>query len=57
MQSEQDHYEVLGATPIASAQEIKQAYLRLAFQYHPDKNQASQPVSIFVHQTTFELSS
>ena len=42
MQSEQDYYKVLGITPDASAQEIKKAYRKLAFQYHPDRNQATQ---------------
>ncbi len=42
MQSEQDHYKVLSITPTATAQEIKQAYRKLSFQYHPDRNHASQ---------------
>jgi DnaJ-class molecular chaperone len=42
MQSEQDHYKLLTIAPSASAQEIKQAYRKLASQYHPDKNQSSQ---------------
>ena len=42
MQSEQDHYKVLGIAPSASAKELKQAYRKLSFQHHPDKNQASQ---------------
>ncbi len=42
MQSEQEHYKVLGIAPGASAQEIKEAYRKLAFQHHPDRNQTSQ---------------
>ena len=33
-----DYYAVLGVKPDASAKQIKQAYRRLAQQYHPDKN-------------------
>jgi DnaJ-class molecular chaperone len=42
MQSEPDYYEVLGIEPSASAEEIKRAYHRLAFQYHPDRNRRSE---------------
>ena len=33
-----DPYQVLGLTPDASDEEIKQAYRRLAKKYHPDRN-------------------
>jgi hypothetical protein len=32
------HYETLGVPPTASAGEIREAYRKLAFQYHPDSN-------------------
>ena len=38
MPEEQDHYEVLGVSPDASMEGIREAYRRLAFRYHPDRN-------------------
>jgi curved DNA-binding protein CbpA len=40
--SETDYYEVLGIGPDASADEVRRAYHRLAFQCHPDRNQTSE---------------
>lgn len=34
-----NHYQTLGLTPEASQKEIKQAYRRLAKQYHPDRSE------------------
>lgn len=42
MQSERDYYEVLSIAPSASAEEIKEAYRRLAFQCHPDRHQETE---------------
>jgi curved DNA-binding protein CbpA len=41
MRIEKNHYKVLGVTPSASIEEIHKAYRKLAFRYHPDRNQLS----------------
>jgi curved DNA-binding protein CbpA len=33
-----DYYKILEVTPVASQQEIKKSFRRLALRYHPDKN-------------------
>ena len=39
MRIEQDYYNVLEITLSANTEEINRAYRRLAFKYHPDRNQ------------------
>ena len=36
--SQNDYYQILGVDQTASAKQIKDAYRKLAFQYHPDRN-------------------
>ena len=45
-----DPYKVLGVSPDASDEEIKQAYRRLAKKYHPDLNPGDQDAAMKMQQ-------
>ncbi|MFA5629531.1 MAG: molecular chaperone DnaJ [Dehalococcoidales bacterium] len=47
MASKKDYYEVLGVNKNANADEIKKAFRKLAFQYHPDHNQGDNSEAQF----------
>lgn len=47
MAAKRDYYEVLGVNKNANADEIKKAFRKLAFQYHPDHNQGEDSEAKF----------
>lgn len=47
MTTKSDYYEVLGVARGASPEEIKKAFRRLAFEFHPDRNKAADAEARF----------
>lgn len=46
-----DYYKVLGVDKMASEQEVRKAYRRLALQYHPDRNKDNSATQQFNEAT------
>jgi DnaJ-class molecular chaperone len=56
MAHEKDHYEVLGVSRDATADQIRRAYRRLAREYHPDVNQSQDAATRFAEvQEAYEV--
>ena len=56
MAANNDYYEILGVSKSASQTEIKQAYRKLALQYHPDRNKTKEGEEKFKEVTrAFEV--
>lgn len=49
-----DHYQTLGVDRTATAEEIKKAYRKLAFEYHPDRNQSKDEATRLLIENKFK---
>ena len=52
----EDFYATLGVSESASQDDIKKAYRKLAFKYHPDKNQGSKKYEDLLKKITLAYS-
>lgn len=56
MVNQKDYYKILGVTEDASPDEVKKAYRKLAFQYHPDKNPGKEELMKEINEAYAVLS-
>lgn len=56
MVNQKDYYKILGVSEDASPDEVKKAYRKLAFQYHPDKNPGKEEMMKEINEAYAVLS-
>lgn len=48
-----DYYDILGISKTSTEEEIKKAYRKMAFRFHPDKNSSEGNSSLIQGQKKF----
>lgn len=56
MVNQKDYYKILGVSEDASPDEVRKAYRKLAFQYHPDKNPGKEEMMKEINEAYAVLS-